>query len=73
VIFVRSSFGKFLLLLVARGIIKKSVFQDSGKRFAPGIEKRFVFSAILRKNGGNYHDPARKTACSEGQCPSAYR
>ena len=32
-----------------RGIIKKSVFQGSGKRFVPGVEKRFVFSAILRK------------------------
>jgi hypothetical protein len=32
----------------------------------PEREKRFIFSAILRKNGGNTNDPARKTACPEG-------
>jgi len=43
VIFGRHLPGISLQLCEDRDIIKKSVFQDSGKRFMPETEKRFDF------------------------------
>jgi hypothetical protein len=41
--------GNCLAFVEAAGYNQKKRFSELGKRFVPGIEKRFVFSVISRK------------------------